>query len=104
MTAAWAAMPSPLPGKPSFSVVVALTEIWSMETLSSSASLARMAGACGVIFGRSQMMVISAFESRPPRAAMRSAAWRKNRALSASFQLSSEGGKCRPISPSAKAP
>ena len=48
-------------------MVVAFTEIFSTGTPSNSASLARMAGACGVIFGRSQISVISALENTPPR-------------------------------------
>ncbi len=61
-------------------------------------------GAWGVILGRSHIMVTSALASFPPLAAIRSAAWRRNRAESASFQVFSLGGKCRPISPSASAP
>ena len=58
-------MPSPRPVKPSRSVVVAFTEIRSIATPSNSASRARIAGACGVIFGRSQIIVTSALASSP---------------------------------------
>ena len=58
-------MPSPRPVKPSRSVVVALTEIRPGSTPSSSASRAIIAGACGVIFGRSQIRVTSALASTP---------------------------------------
>ena len=73
-------MPSMRPVKPSRSLVVALTEMRPGATPSMSASLAIMAGACGVIFGRSHTRVTSALASTPPFAAMRPAAWRRKRA------------------------
>ena len=68
---ACAAMPSSLPVKPSFSVVVALTEMRDASTARIAARRAAIAAACGAIFGRSQIRVTSALASNPRRAAMR---------------------------------
>src|SRR3954469_1312739 len=103
-TTACAAIPSLRPVKPNRSVVVALTDIRPASTPNRSASRRIMAAAWGVIFGCSQISVTSALISRPPRAAIRSAAWRRKRALSASFHWAWLGGKWRPMSPSASAP
>src|SRR5690606_13664366 len=48
---AWAAIPSPRPRCPSFSLVVALTLTASTSTCRSAAISPRMAAACGPIFG-----------------------------------------------------
>ena len=86
-------MPSPRPVKPSFSVVVAFTEMREPSTPRMAANRADIAAACGAILGRSQIKVTSALASRPPRSAIRLAAWVRKRALSASFHAASEGGK-----------
>src|SRR5690606_28572846 len=64
---ACAAMPSPRPVEPSFSVVVALTLIAPSSTPSAAAMAARMAPTCGPIRGCSQTMVMSALPSCQPR-------------------------------------
>src|SRR5690606_6484783 len=101
---ACAAMPSPRPVKPSFSLVVALTLTASTSTPVSLAISARIASACGPTLGRSQTTVMSALPSLQPRSRSRSLQWRTKLRLSAPFQRGSEGGKCRPMSPSASAP
>ena len=54
-----AAMPSPRPVKPSFSVVVAFTLTWSISTPQSAAILAHICAVCGDSFGASQITVAS---------------------------------------------
>ena len=58
-----AEMPSILPVKPSFSVVVALMDIWSSSTPITSARQAFMAGTCGLSLGRSAQTVASILPS-----------------------------------------
>ncbi len=99
-----AAMPSRRPMKPRRSMVVALTATRAGVVPRSSAMRARMASACGAMRGASASSVTSALTTRPPRAATRPAAWLRKMWLSAPFHCGSEGGKCRPISPSASAP
>ena len=50
-------MPSPLPVKPNFSVVVAFTLIASNITAQSSAILMRICSVCGDNFGNSQIIM-----------------------------------------------
>src|SRR5690606_12319733 len=101
---ACAAMPSPRPVKPSFSLVVALTLIASRSTPQASAMRWRICAACGPTLGRWQTMVMSALPSFQPQPATRPTQWRSSTRLSAPRQRSSLGGKCTPMSPSASAP
>src|SRR6056297_1179192 len=104
VTAACAAMPSSRPVKPSLSEVVALTETRSGAKPVMSAMASRMACAWGVIFGASQIRVTSILLILKPFSFASSTAWARKTWLFAPFHCGSEGGKCRPISPSAKAP
>ena len=97
-------MPSARPVKPSFSLVVALTATRPASTPAISAIRARIASRCGPIFGASQMSVASRWTMAPPRARTRSAAWARKIFDAAPFHCGSEGGKCWPMSPSARAP
>src|SRR4249919_592590 len=103
-TAACAAIPSPRPVKPSFSLVVALTLTASRSIPRSAASRSRIAGACGPTLGRSQTTVMSALPTRQPRSPINSLHRRRKARLSAPFHRASLGGKCWPISPNASAP
>src|SRR6516165_6416698 len=58
---AYATIPSPLPTKPIFSVVVALIEIRSPEISRIGAIVLRIFSAYGPIFGNSRQMVASIF-------------------------------------------
>src|SRR5690606_4659430 len=101
---AMAAMPSPRPVKPSFSLVVALTLTRPASTCRSAARVSLIARAWGPIFGRSQMTVMSALARLQPSRAASSRQWRRKARLSASFHCGSVGGKCWPMSPRASAP
>src|SRR5690606_37508955 len=101
---AWAAIPSPRPVKPSFSLVVALTLTASRSTSQVSAMRWRISAACGPTLGRSQTMVMSALPSFQPHSPTRPTQWRSRPRLAAPRQRSSLGGKCTPMSPSASAP
>ena len=54
--------------------------------------------------GRSQTTVTSALPTRQPRSRSNALQWRRKTRLSASFHCGSDGGKWRPMSPSASAP
>src|SRR6266545_478120 len=99
-----AAMPSPRPVKPIFSLVVAFTPTRSSGTPAIWAMRARMASRCGPTRGASQTTVTSRWAMRPPRARRRSTAKAKNRSDEAPRHCGSLGGKCTPMSPSASAP
>ena len=78
-------MPSPRPVKPSRSEVVALTLIRSASMPAIAASAARIAAACGPIFGASQTSVQSRWVTAKPRAAARSTALRRKISDAAPF-------------------
>ena len=65
---------------------------------------ARMAAACGPIFGASQTSVQSRWLTAKPRPVARSTALRRKISEAAPFQAGSEGGNHWPMSPSASAP
>src|SRR5215204_4672231 len=60
---AWAAMPSPLPGKPRRSVVVPRTPTRDSSTPRATARFLRMASLCSLTLGRSQMTTASTLAS-----------------------------------------
>src|SRR5690606_26338836 len=74
-----AAMPSPRPMKPSFSIVVAFTLTRPASMPAIAAMFRRIASACGAIFGASQSSVASSSAMRPPRAAMSETACARKR-------------------------
>src|SRR6185312_5152285 len=94
-----AAMPSLRPMKPSFSLVVALTEMRSGEMPSIAESSAVIAARCGPILGASQISVMSALAMRPPRSRTSFAACSTKMREAEPFHCGSDGGKCVPISP-----
>ena len=65
---------------------------------------ARMAAACGPIFGASQTSVQSRWLTAKPRSVARSTALRRKISEAAPFQAGSDGGNHWPMSPSASAP
>ena len=71
-------MPSFLPVKPSFSVVVAFMLTCSVVIPRQSAVLERIASTCGLILGVSQMIVTSAFPMEYPLAKAASFAYFRN--------------------------
>ena len=104
MALAKAAMPSPRPVKPIFSLVVALTATRDTGSPAISAMRARMASRCGPMRGASHTMVMSRCDIRPPRARTSSTANARNRSEEAPRHCGSLGGKWTPISPSEMAP
>ena len=69
-----------------------------------AASAARIAAACGPIFGASQISVQSRWLIAKPRSPARSTALRRKISEAAPFHAGSDGGNHWPMSPSASAP
>ena len=104
LATASAAMPSPLPANPSFSVVVAFIFTASSVMPRSFATSSRMAAIYGANLGRCAIIVTSALLTCHPSFWSISTTTRRRRRLSAPSYLSSVSGKCFPISPLPAAP
>ena len=101
---AYTSHPSPLPTKPSFSVVVAFTDTCEMSIPITEAMHSRIGMIYGASFGFCMAMVMSTFATDQP-SARTSDITRESRILLSMPANSSEvSGKCLPMSPSASAP
>src|SRR6516162_5830187 len=99
-----AAMPSPRPVKPIFSLVVAFRPTLSTGRPAIRAMRVRMRSRCGPMRGASHTTVTSRCAMRPPRACTRSTAKARKRSEATPRHWGSLGGKWTPMSPSASAP
>ncbi len=99
-----AAMPSPRPMKPSFSLVVALMLTRSTDSPRAAAIFTHMAGKWGRSFGASASRVASTLRMVAFFSLARRADSAKKRVLATFFHFGSVLGKWAPISPAPRAP